>query len=119
MRDNKNLKKFGDLVLFSYFGVCTLLLVLRIPELTLIKKIVFLIGAIIGFGLKVVIILMYWYIIKTKYVNEEKKIKLTHIIIGALLVMLAAQSSGLNFIETFVFISIGIILRNGYKISLR
>lgn len=122
MITNKKLfkKRIGRILVIIYYMFFMIQIVMQIPYLTFGYKMMYLCGAIIGLGVKVIIIIVYWYIFKTRYVIQDRKVKIIQFVMGFFLVMIALLAVPINIsiFETFIVVSISIILINDYKISL-
>jgi len=110
-------RKIGNNILLAYCGFSMTATVLRLPDLSLIEKFVFLMGKLVGFGIPVIITLAYWFIMKTRYLKEGNTVSVGQLFLGFLLVAAAGAMYSINFVQTFIILSIVIILRDGYKVS--
>lgn len=116
--DNNTIKnKLSNILFLGYFLSIFIMIILQIPESGIIETLIFLTGAIIGVAIKTIIIILYWYTIMPRYINEDNKISIIQLSVGILLVLLAFCVFDCSFIETFIILSIVIILREDYHIS--
>ena len=116
--DNNTIKnKLSNILFLGYFLSIFIMIILQIPETGTIETLIFLTGAIIGVAIKTIIIILYWYTIMPRYINEDNKISIIQLSVGILLVLLAFCVFDCSFIETFIILSIVIILKEDYHIS--
>ncbi len=121
MTYNKNSlkRKVGSVILIVYSITLVLKGVLLMPKLTLVGELGVSFGVIVGVGFRIGIIMAYWYAVKTKYIKIEKRVSIKYLVLGVFLIMIAVPLPGINFIESFIIVSIGMIFRNDYKICLK
>ncbi|MCT4542430.1 MAG: hypothetical protein N4A63_02675 [Vallitalea sp.] len=113
--------RLGNSVLICYVLLYITILIVQTMNMPFdsIKKMGWFLGALIGIVIRFSIIFLYWYLMKVKYIKEDKRIDIIQLLIGSLLVMISFSPFiyfNLSFIITFIVLSIVIILNEGYYI---
>lgn len=76
----------------------------------------FVLGTVMGFGIRIMLIMIFWQTIMPRYIKKNNKINMAQLVVGVFLIMLALSSINTSFFETYIIISIVIILKKNYHL---
>ncbi|MEA4849381.1 MAG: hypothetical protein VB106_19275 [Clostridiaceae bacterium] len=107
--------KIGNIILIGYFSFVIVLSLLNMPSTSAIETVIFILGVVFGLGARATIIVIYWYTVAPRYINEDKKVNVIQLFVGILLIELASSFTFRSF-ELFIVLSIVIMLKKDYHV---
>lgn len=109
-------KRIGNILFIGYISLYIVLRILHIHDYSIMRNIIFVVGEVMGFGIKIMVIIVFWQTIMIRYIKKNNRINIIQLVVGVFLIMLALSSITTGFIETYIVISIVIILKKNYHI---
>lgn len=113
--------KLGNIILIVYIIVSILVRIMNISNESNSFSLILIFGLLLGIALRIIGVIIFWKSILVRHIYDKNRISIIPIIIGYLLILLAISPLSIHnngFTESYIVISIAIILNNKYHVCI-